>query len=161
MMATAYHSQNPALLFQKLRKIFPRYGLQTAISNILSLSVVFISFMSMDKQPSTASYMFFKSSSNVSLWVAQPGIEGTSARYPPSSASWIITLIFMLYSPNFIGAQRVRKPPGDLPNTTQFYTKKLAKNRAAYPPPKAGRVNAWLGGRSFYPSSLCTWLNRA
>lgn len=40
-----------------------------------------------DRHPSTASYKLARSSSKVSPWVAQPGIAGTSAQKPPSSAS--------------------------------------------------------------------------
>src|ERR1700704_3128449 len=50
-----------------------------------------------DRQPSIASYRFCSSSSKVSPWVAQPGIAGTSAQKPPSSASWITTLIFIAH----------------------------------------------------------------
>ena len=46
---------------------------------------------------STASYRFLSNSSNVSPWVAQPGIDGTSAQKPPSSASWTTTLIFIVH----------------------------------------------------------------
>gem|GEM_PF-6159660 len=35
--------------------------------------------------------------------------------------------------------------PADLPNTTQFYSEKTDKNRAAYPELKAGQLSAGLG----------------
>src|ERR1700687_429605 len=57
-----------------------------------------VSSRSTDRQPSTASYKFCSSSSKVSPWVAQTGMEGTSAQSPPSSASWTITLSFILVS---------------------------------------------------------------
>src|SRR4030088_1490106 len=51
-----------------------------------------------DRQPSIASYRFCSSSSKVSPWVAQPGIAGTSAQKPPSSASCTTIFIFILIS---------------------------------------------------------------
>ena len=43
-------------------------------------------------------------------------------------------------------AQRWRKLPADFANATQFYPKKLTKNRAACLKPKAGQLHAGLGG---------------
>ena len=51
------------------------------------------------KQPSMASCRLRISSSMVSPWVAQPGMAGTSAQKPPSSASCTTTLIFILTLP--------------------------------------------------------------
>src|SRR5882672_2734005 len=51
--------------------------------------------VSIDRQPSIASYRFFCNSSQVSPWVAQPGIAGTSAQYPPSSALCTTTWKFI------------------------------------------------------------------
>src|ERR1700730_13656452 len=51
---------------------------------------------STERQPSMASCRLPRSSSMVSPCVAQPGMAGTSAQKPPSSASCTTTLIFML-----------------------------------------------------------------
>ena len=58
---------------------------------------------STDRQPAMASRRFARSSARVSPCVAHPGIAGTSAQYPPSSAScttaWNLMQIMLLTLP--------------------------------------------------------------
>ena len=55
MVAATNSSEYPAFLFEDLGKCLSGYRFQTAISKTLSFPVVFMSFISTDKQPSTAS----------------------------------------------------------------------------------------------------------
>lgn len=95
LVAAANLLEYPAFVFQNLAEFFARNGSHTAISSMRSPFAELTGATSTDKQPSMASYRFVKSSSKVSPCVAQPGIAGTSAQKPPSSASCTTTLSFM------------------------------------------------------------------
>lgn len=69
--------------------------IDTAISSIRSLPPGDGGAISMARQPSMASRRLAISSAMVSPCVTQPGMAGTSAQKPPSSASWMTALIFM------------------------------------------------------------------
>src|SRR5215204_6529061 len=94
VMAAVDTQQSPAVPLDQASEITAGQRLHTVISRTRSLPPGLGSGTSTDKQPSTASYKFVKSSSKVSPWVAQPGMAGTSAQKPPSSASCTTTLIF-------------------------------------------------------------------
>src|SRR6266516_4842196 len=64
-----------------------------------------------ERHPSIASCKLRRSSSMVSPCVAQPGIAGTSAQKPPSSASCMTTLIFM--SPLLADRRKIRIHAGN------------------------------------------------
>jgi hypothetical protein len=55
MMAAVDAFQFPTIPFQKTAELLPADRFQNAISMILSFSVIGISFISTDRQPSTAS----------------------------------------------------------------------------------------------------------
>lgn len=94
MMASGDLFEYPAFAFQNFAEALLRNRFHTAISSVRSPFAASIGGTFTDKQPSTASYKFVNSSSKLSPWVAQPGIAGTSAQKPPSSASWTTTLSF-------------------------------------------------------------------
>src|SRR5215467_3730678 len=81
--ATTMKPRSPALTVLALRSsIRLNYGAQTAFLGMPVLRCSPATYVE-DRQPSIASYKFFSNSSKVSPWVAQPGMAGTSAQYPP------------------------------------------------------------------------------
>ena len=95
VMAAIYAQKIPATPLNQFGKGAARNGLHRAISRILSRPPGCGGAMSMARQPSIASCKLASNSFMVSPWVTQPGMAGTSAQNPPSSASWIIALMFM------------------------------------------------------------------
>src|SRR5437899_1352759 len=87
MMAAANAEQSPAASLHQAGEVAAGQYLHTEISRMRLLSSGFGSATSTERQPSTASCRLWRSSSIVSPWVAHPGIAGTSAQKPPSSAS--------------------------------------------------------------------------
>lgn len=96
MVAAVNPEQNPAFPLHGARQFAPGDRLHMAISITRSLPVGCAGVTSTERHPSTASRRFASSSSIVSPCVAQPGIAGTSAQYPPSSASWMTALSFIV-----------------------------------------------------------------
>src|SRR5271170_2683643 len=106
VMAARDSQQPPAAPLDQTREVAAGDPPHRAISRMRSLPVRLDSSTSTDRQPSIASCTLRSSSSMVSPCVAHPGIAGTSAQKPPSSASWTTTFIFMPLSP----APRARAP---------------------------------------------------
>src|SRR5947209_1955685 len=86
-MAAGDPQEFPTALLDQAREVAARKRFHKAISRMRSLPVRCGSSTSMERQPSIASWRFRNSSSIVSPWLAHPGIAGTSAQKPPSSAS--------------------------------------------------------------------------
>jgi hypothetical protein len=94
VVAATHSGQSPAETDKQSSKLLARQRSHTAISSTRSDCPSTLDLTSTERQPSTASCTFARSSSSVSPSLAQPGTAGTSAHRPPSSASWTITLIF-------------------------------------------------------------------
>jgi hypothetical protein len=94
VLAAVDSSETPAAPLEEAAEFLAGEGRHTAISSTRSDCFNVRSRTSMDRHPSTASCTFLRSSSRVSPSLAHPGIAGTSAQNPPSSASWTTTLIF-------------------------------------------------------------------
>src|SRR6266478_6839919 len=95
VVTAADPQQFPAAPFNQASKFAAGDSLHTTISRMRSLPPGFGSTTSTDRQPSIASRRLRKSSSMVSPCVAQPGMAGTSAQKPPSSAECTTILIFI------------------------------------------------------------------
>jgi hypothetical protein len=87
--------QLPTLLFHRPGKLFARDLFHTATSMTLEGALISPSGSPAASQPSMASRRLALSSSIVSPCVTQPGSDGTSAQYPPSSASWMMAFKFI------------------------------------------------------------------
>src|SRR5690348_8993662 len=96
VMAAGYAQEVSAAPLDDASEFAAGHYLHTAISKMRCLPPGFGSATSTDRQPSIASCKLCMSSSMVSPCVAQPGMAGTSAQKPPSSASCTTALIFMV-----------------------------------------------------------------
>src|ERR1700738_2406681 len=95
VMTSVYSQESPAIALNETGEFTARERRHMAISTIRSFPPDCGDATSTERQPSIASYKFCSSSSKVSPSVAQPGMAGTSAQKPPSSASCTTTLIFI------------------------------------------------------------------
>src|SRR3954464_557378 len=100
MMASVDAKQGPTATLDHASEVPAGYRLHAGNSSIRSVPPGSGGATSMDRHPSIASWRFCISSSMLSACVAQPGIAGTSAQKPPSSASCTTILIFMFPSPS-------------------------------------------------------------
>ena len=94
VMTSVDSSNRPAVLLQQSGKLFALKRPHIT-SSITFCSLPQDSGTVTERQPSMASRILAIKVSMVSPCVAQPGMAGTSAQYPPSSALWTITLIFI------------------------------------------------------------------
>ena len=94
VVAAVDSQELPAMEFQDCSKFFAWYRLHRAISTILRFFDLDGVWISTERHPSIASWIFSSSSSIVSPCDTHPGIAGTSAQKPPSSASWTTIFIF-------------------------------------------------------------------
>ena len=94
MVAPVDSSKCPAVMFQRTGKRLARDRFHIA-SSTTSPPIAEPSETATERQPSMASRTLESKSSMLSPCVAQPGMAGTSAQYPPSSARWTMTLTFM------------------------------------------------------------------
>src|SRR3954447_21525721 len=99
VMAAVNAKQGPAATLDHTSEVAAGYRFHAGNSSIRSVPPGSGGATSMDKHPSIASWRFCISSSMLSPCVAQPGIAGTSAQKPPSSASCTTILIFIFRSP--------------------------------------------------------------
>src|SRR6202035_1289965 len=95
MVAAVDTQQSPTAPLDEASELAAGQHLHMAISTMRCVAPALGSATSIDRQPSIASCTLRINSSMVSPWVAQPGMAGTSAQKPPSSASCTTTLIFM------------------------------------------------------------------
>src|ERR1043166_9682193 len=99
-MMTAFDAEQcPATTLDDASEVAAGYRFHAGNSSIRSVPPGSGGATSIDKQPSIASWRFCISSSMLSPWLAQPGMAGTSAQKPPSSASCTTILIFIFRSP--------------------------------------------------------------
>src|SRR5271165_3968718 len=99
VMTAVDAKKKPAVALGNSNQFFTGNRLHTAISRTRSVGNDSVWATSTDKHPSMASCKLASNSSHVSPCVAQPGRAGTSAQYPPSSASCTTTLTFILDLP--------------------------------------------------------------
>src|SRR5271165_986892 len=99
VMTAVDAKKKPAMALENSNQFFTGNRLHTAISRTRSVGNDSACATSTDRHPSMASCTLASNSSHVSPCVAQPGMAGTSAQYPPSSASCTTTLTFILDLP--------------------------------------------------------------
>src|SRR6267142_772204 len=98
MVATVDTKQYPTASLDHPGEVATGHGFHAGNSSIRSVPPGSGGATSMERHTSIASRRFCMSSSMLSPWVAQPGMAGTSAQKPPSSASCTTILIFILIS---------------------------------------------------------------
>ncbi len=137
--------ETPTASFQETADAFAGDGFHPAVSTIRRVPESGISQISTDRQPSTVSYKLLNNSSNVSPCIAQPGMAGTTAQYPPSSASWTTTFNFMVLSSWWVHRALGQPIP--------------IERRRSHLVSGAERSNFSMSGRLRNSSyRLCTWL---